>query len=168
MIIFHTILLRIDHFGPVPLVPFCAMRDSICFIPVVCKKQASQELLLWYGLALYEFTSMVSSFSIIWNTVWSINYVAARDCLDFHQLISMYVHCFITCWRVVKNKNLLYFSGNLPINPKIPGLFWGVLFGEMKFVLSNCLSSEDLSISYESWDVQLTFDTLVNAFRFKV
>ena len=92
MIIFHTLLLRIDHFGPVPLVPFCAMRGSICLIPVVCKKQASQELLLWYGLALYEFASMVSSFSIIWNTVWSINYVAARDCLDFHQLISMYTH----------------------------------------------------------------------------
>ena len=37
----------------------------------------------------------------------------------------------------------------------------------MKFVLSNFLSNEDLSISYESWDVQLTFDTLINAFRFK-
>ena len=37
----------------------------------------------------------------------------------------------------------------------------------MKFVLSNFLSSEDLSISYEGWDVQLTFDTLINAFRFK-
>ena len=40
-------------------------------------------------------------------------------------------------------------------------------FGEMKFALSNFLSTEDLSISYESWDVQLTFDTLINDFRFK-
>jgi hypothetical protein len=30
--------------------------------------------------------------------------------------------------------------------PKRPGLLGGVLFGEMKFVLSNFLSSEDLSI----------------------
>ena len=45
--------------------------------------------------------------------------------------------------------------------------FGRFFFGEMKFVLSNFLSSEDLSISYESWDVQLTFDILINAFRFK-
>ena len=51
--------------------------------------------------------------------------------------------------------------------PKRCGLLGGVLFGKMKFVLSNFLSSEDLSISYKSWDVQLTFDTLINAFRFK-
>ena len=38
----------------------------------------------------------------------------------------------------------------LPLNPKRCGLFGGVLFGEMKFVLSNFLSNEDLSISYES------------------
>ena len=72
--IFQTIFSRRDHFGPVPLVPFCAMRDSICLIPVVCKKQASQalnqELLLWYGLALYEFNYEISSFSIpIVNTL---------------------------------------------------------------------------------------------------
>ena len=36
--------------------------------------------------------------------------------------------------------------------------------GEIKFVLSN----EDLSILYESWDVQLTFDTLINAFKFNI
>ena len=36
------------------------------------------------------------------------------------------------------------------INPKRPGLLGGELFGEMKFVLSNPLSSEDVSISYES------------------
>ena len=36
------------------------------------------------------------------------------------------------------------------LNPKRPGLLEGVLFGEMKFVLLNFLSSEDLSISYES------------------
>ena len=53
------------------------------------------------------------------------------------------------------------------LNPKKPGLFGGVRFGEMKFVLSNFLSSENLSISYKSWDVQLTFDTLINALRFK-
>ena len=55
----------------------------------------------------------------------------------------------------------------LCFNPKRPGLFLDVLFGEMKFVLSNCVSSQDLSILYESRDVQLTFDTLLNAFRFK-
>ena len=67
MAILHTRFPKIDHLGPVSLVPFCAMRDSICFIPVVCKKQASQELLLWYGLALYEFTYMVSSFAVVLN-----------------------------------------------------------------------------------------------------
>ena len=36
------------------------------------------------------------------------------------------------------------------LNPKRPRLLGGVLFGEMKFVLSNFFSSEDLSISYES------------------
>ena len=45
--------------------------------------------------------------------------------------------------------------------------FRKVFFWEMKFALSIFLSYEDLSISYESWDVQLTFDTLINAFRFK-
>jgi hypothetical protein len=35
-------------------------------------------------------------------------------------------------------------------NPNGCGLFGGVLFREMKFVLSNYLSNEDLSISYES------------------
>jgi hypothetical protein len=34
-------------------------------------------------------------------------------------------------------------------NPKRPGLLGGVVFGEMKFVLSNCLSSDNLSILYE-------------------
>ena len=52
-------------------------------------------------------------------------------------------------------------------NPKNCGLLGGVFFGETKFVLSNFLSNEDLSSSYESWDVQLTFDTLINIFRFK-
>ena len=37
------------------------------------------------------------------------------------------------------------FTGKFIVNPKEPGLF-----GEMKFVLSNFLSNEDLSISYES------------------
>jgi hypothetical protein len=45
--------------------------------------------------------------------------------------------------------------------------FWEAFFVEMKFAVSNFLSNEDLSILYESWDVQLTFDTLINAFRFK-
>ena len=53
------------------------------------------------------------------------------------------------------------------VNPKTHGLLGGVLFGEMKFVLSNFLSKGDLSISYESRDVQLTFDNLINTFRFK-
>ena len=35
------------------------------------------------------------------------------------------------------------------------------------FVLSDFLSHKYLSISYESWDVHLTFYTLINAFRFK-
>ena len=35
------------------------------------------------------------------------------------------------------------------LNPKQSGLFGGVLFREMKFVLSNFLSNEDLSCSYE-------------------
>ena len=52
-------------------------------------------------------------------------------------------------------------------NPKRPGLFWDVLFGGKKFTLPNCLSNKDLSISHKSWDVQLTFDNLINAFRFK-
>jgi hypothetical protein len=30
------------------------------------------------------------------------------------------------------------------VNPKRPGLLGGVLFGEMKFVLSNVLSSEEV------------------------
>ena len=47
-------------------------------------------------------------------------------------------------------------------NPKTRGLLGSIFFGEMKFALSNFLSDEDLSISYESWDVQLTFDTLIN------
>ena len=51
-------------------------------------------------------------------------------------------------------------------NLKQCGLFGDVLFGEMMFVLSNFLSNEDLS-TYFIWDVQLTFDTLINAFKFK-
>ena len=41
-------------------------------------------------------------------------------------------------------------NGGYRFNPKRCGLLGGVLFGEMKFVLSNFLSNEDLSISYES------------------
>ena len=52
-----------------------------------------------------------------------------------------------------------------PLRPEWPGRSF---LGEMKFVLSNFLSNEDLSISYESWDFQLTFDTMINAFRFKL
>ena len=36
------------------------------------------------------------------------------------------------------------------LNPKNCGLLGGVFFGETKFVLSNFLSNEDLSSSYES------------------
>ena len=39
---------------------------------------------------------------------------------------------------------------------------------EMKFALSNFLSNEALNILYESLDIQLTFDTLVNVFMFQV
>ena len=62
---------------------------------------------------------------------------------------------------VATNQDVLLF------NPKNCGLLGGVFFGETKFALSNFLSNEDLSSSYESWDVQLTFDTLINIFRFK-
>ena len=41
-------------------------------------------------------------------------------------------------------------DSNAVLNPKRCGLFVGVLFGKIKFVLSNFLSNEDLSISYES------------------
>ena len=74
-------------------------------------------------------------------------------------------------WKIDKNCCYIinvFGEKQLLLNPKRCGLFGGVLFREIKFVLSNFLSNEDLSISYESWDVQLTFDTLINAFRFKV
>ena len=48
----------------------------------------------------------------------------------------------VTSMIPCKDSRVFYFS----FNPKRCGLFGGVLFGEMKFVLSNCLSSEDLSI----------------------
>ena len=47
-------------------------------------------------------------------------------------------------------KSLFNYLKCVFLNPKRCGLFGGVLLREMKFVLSNCLSSEDLSISYES------------------
>ena len=50
-------------------------------------------------------------------------------------------------YLLLVNKMIL---GLWSFNPKRCGLFGGVLFGEMKFVLSNFLSNEDLSISYES------------------
>ena len=40
-------------------------------------------------------------------------------------------------------------TNHIVLNPKRCGLFGVVHFGEMKFVLSNFLSNEDLSISYE-------------------
>ena len=52
--------------------------------------------------------------------------------------------------RLIKYNNFDLFASTISINPKRPRLLEGVLFGEMKFVLSNFLSSEDLSISYES------------------
>ena len=45
--------------------------------------------------------------------------------------------------------------------------FGGVLFRKMKFLVSNFLLNEDLSVSYESGDIQLTFDTLINALKVK-
>ena len=65
MAILHSRFSKIDHLGPVHLVHICAMRNYICLIPVVCKRQASQalkqDLLLWYGLALYELSYEVVS-----------------------------------------------------------------------------------------------------------
>ena len=70
MAILHSEFSKIDYLGPVPLVPFCAMRDSICLIPVVCKKQASQtlnqELLLWYGLASSAYTYAIFNILAFW------------------------------------------------------------------------------------------------------
>ena len=50
----------------------------------------------------------------------------------------------------VSRMSKLYMCSPYSLTPKRPGLLEGVLFGEMKFVLSNFLSREDLSISYES------------------
>ena len=47
---------------------------------------------------------------------------------------------------------------NLYINPLRPEWVGRSFLGETKFVLSNFLSNEDLSILYESWDLQLTFN----------
>ena len=60
-------------------------------------------------------------------------------------------------------------EGKKYLNPKRCGLFWVVFreVWEMKFAYLNFLSKEDLNISYENWDVELTFDTLINASRFK-
>ena len=51
---------------------------------------------------------------------------------------------------VEKGSFIMQIIREVSLNPKRCGLFGGVLFGEMKFVLSNFLSNEDLSISYES------------------
>ena len=39
---------------------------------------------------------------------------------------------------------------SLNLNPKTRGIFGSIFFVEMKFALSNFLSNENLSISYES------------------
>ena len=54
------------------------------------------------------------------------------------------------------------------INPKRPRAFGRCLFREMKFVFDEIFSNEDYSTLHKSWDNQLTFNTSVNAFRFKV
>ena len=44
---------------------------------------------------------------------------------------------------------------------------FGRCFGEIKFVFSDFFSSEDHSTSYSSWDIQLTFYTVINASEFR-
>jgi hypothetical protein len=65
---------------------------------------------------------------------------------------------FLSCspdWTIISE---------LRLNPKRHGLFGGFFW---KFMLSNFLSNKDVSVSYKSLDVQLTYDTLINALRFK-
>ena len=57
---------------------------------------------------------------------------------------------FIALTRLVLRGYSIINIALLTFNPKRCRLLGGVLFGEMKFVLSNFLSSEDLSISYKS------------------
>ena len=47
------------------------------------------------------------------------------------------------------------------LNPKELGLLGGIS-------LKNFLSNKDHSILYESWDFELTFDSLMNGFGYKV
>ena len=55
------------------------------------------------------------------------------------------------------------------LNPKRCGLLGGVFFwrNEVCLIKFSFKWRSKYYISYESWDFQLTFDTLINAFRFK-
>jgi hypothetical protein len=52
--------------------------------------------------------------------------------------------------QIIPDVNKAYIDSWQKFNPKQCGLLGGVLFREMKFILSNFLSNEDLSVSYES------------------
>ena len=114
-----------------------------------------------------------SSFLIIRVILWLSNVSQIANLLSFCMIIFenhwiRYNHLksiYISITHFFKYS--FYVRDHLYFHPKRTGLLVGILFGKMKFVLSNFLSKEDLSISYESWDIQLTFDTLINAFRFK-
>ena len=71
--------------------------------------------------------------------------VIYKECTHLNKL------CIQIVPLLLENQDKAYTYSNISrINPKWCRLFGGVLFGEMKFVLSNFLSNEDLSISYES------------------
>ena len=67
-------------------------------------------------------------------------------------------------------KCILFTTKNefLSLNPKKTWLLGGVFGENWSFSFLTSLSNKAQSISCESWDVLLTFDTLVNVFRFKL
>ena len=66
------------------------------------------------------------------------------------------------CWKKPENRNKFHISWSL----SGPGPFEGVSLEKWSLPFLNFLSNR--SISYESWDVQLTFDTLIYPFRVKL
>ena len=123
------------------------------------------EIIIWWG-SYYLFLPVVTSNWGHSGKGW-VQYSQASLTVIAHWTLDQKVlEKFLTLLSKNKGGKMFYLIKYDP-NPKWCGLLGGVLFGEMKFVLSIFLSNEDLSISYKSWDVQLTFDNLINAFRFK-
>ena len=83
------------------------------------------------------------------------------DCIEIES--SLRNKCFFL-WGIVQFLKHLVAALTL----KGPGLLRGFFFGEMKFVFSEFSFKWRSNTFYESWDVQLIFDTLFNAFRYKV